>query len=217
VGDALARHRGQAAAQGEQHVLVAPHHAFRHPRRAARVEDVAVVGRPGREVPLRGAAGHRLLVVDAPGGPLGIGAVLDDEAVADPAQGVGRGRQPVAEAPLVDHGHEVGVPDEVAELVLDVAVVDVDPHRPDLEDGPQGLDPLDAVQRIDADVVAGLHAGLRQVVGEPVGPLLHLGVGAALPLRHEVLAVAEVVDAVLEEVGEVVLHGDSLPSGENSF
>ena len=46
-----------------------------------------------------------------------------------------------------------------------------------------------------------------EVVREPVGPRFHLGVGAALALGDEVLAIGEVVDGVLEEIGEVVLHG----------
>ena len=53
-----------------------------------------------------------------------------------------------------------------------------------------------------------------QVVREPVGALLHLGVGAALPVADEVLAVAEVVDGVLEQIGEVELHRfPSVPLG----
>ena len=45
-----------------------------------------------------------------------------------------------------------------------------------------------------------------EVVGEPVGPLLELGVGAPLALGDEVLPVGEVVDGVLEQIGEVELH-----------
>ena len=60
------------------------------------------------------------------------------------------------------------------------------------------------------DVVAGADAVRREVVGEPVGAGLHLVVGAALPLRDEVLAGPEVVDGVLEEVGQVELHRAAL-------
>ena len=69
------------------------------------------------------------------------------------------------------------------------------------------LDPLDAVVGVDADVVAGPDALGGQVVGEPVRPLLHLGVRAALAVADEVLPVGEVVGRVLEQIGEVELHG----------
>ena len=62
---------------------------------------------------------------------------------------------PGAELGLVDQGHQVGVGEQVAELVLHVAVVDVDPHRPELEHGPGRLHPLHAVERVDAHMVAG--------------------------------------------------------------
>ena len=53
------------------------------------------------------------------------------------------------------------------------------------------------------DVVAGAHPVGGQVVGEPVGPRLHLGVGTALAGRHEVLTVPVGVDGRLEHVGQV--------------
>ena len=70
----------------------------------------------------------------------------------------------------------------------------------------QRLDPLDAVVGVDADVVAGPDALGGEVVGEPVGPRLHLGVGAALAVGDEVLPLGEGSTAVLEQVGEVELH-----------
>ena len=45
-----------------------------------------------------------------------------------------------------------------------------------------------------------------QVVGQPVGPRLHLGVGAPLAVGDEVLPVGVGVDGGLEQVGEVELH-----------
>ena len=53
------------------------------------------------------------------------------------------------------------------------------------------------------DVVAGPDAVGGQVVGQAVGPGLHLGVGAALAGGHQVLPVAVGVDGGLEQVGEV--------------
>ena len=140
-----------------------------------------VVARAGREVALGAAGGHGLLVGDRAGRERLAGAVVDGDHEAQVGQLGEELGDPGAELGLVDQGHQVGVGEQVAQLVLDVAVVDVDPHRPELEDGPGRLHPLDAVQRVDPDVVAGPDAVVGQIVGEPVGPLLHLGVGAAVP------------------------------------
>ena len=110
---------------------------------------------------------------------------------------------PGSELGLVHQGHQVGVGEQVAELVLDVAVVDVDPHRPELEHGPGRLHPLHAVEGVDAHMVTGPDPVVGQIVGEPVGPVLHLGVGAAVPVGHQVLPVAEGVNGGLEQISEV--------------
>ena len=116
------------------------------------------------------------------------------------------GVDPGPELLLVDERLQVCVLEDVRELVLDVAVVDVDPHRAELEDCPQRLDPLRAVVRVDADVVAGADALGGEVVGETVGTRLHLPVRPPLAFGDEVLALAEGVDRRLEEVGEVEVH-----------
>ena len=59
---------------------------------------------------------------------------------------------------LVDQRDEVGVVEQVAQLVGDVPVVDVDRHRAGLEAAEHRLDPLGAVHRVDADMLAGPHA-----------------------------------------------------------
>ena len=55
----------------------------------------------------------------------------------------------------------------------------------------------------------GFDACGLEMVGEAVGPLLHLRVGAALSVADHEVAVGEIVDRVLEEIGQVVLHGFS--------
>ena len=108
---------------------------------------------------------------------------------------------------LVEHQRlEVGVVEQVAQLLLDVAVVDVDGHGPQLEHGQQGLDPAHRVPAVDPDVVARAQAGVGQVVGQAVGALVELGVGALLAVAHHGQAVGHGVDGVLEQVGEVVRH-----------
>ncbi len=118
-----------------------------------------------------------------------------------PAGGHERG-----ETPIDHHRHDIGAGEQVAELVGDIAVVDVDPHRPQLEDGPERLDPFDPVVGVDADVVAGTDPDGGEVMGELVRPLLHLEVRAPDAVGDQVLTLAEDVDGMLEQVGQVVLH-----------
>ena len=113
------------------------------------------------------------------------------------------------ELAVVDERLQVGVVEQVAELLLDVPVVHVHRHGADLVGGQRRLDPLDAVGAVDADVVAGLDALGDQVVGEPVGPLLELPVGAPLVADDQHLAVGHEVDGVLEQVRDVVRHSGS--------
>jgi hypothetical protein len=122
-------------------------------------------------------------------------------------------RQPVShcadpgrELAVVHDRLEVGVVEEVPELLLHVAVVDVDGHGARLVRAERGLDPLDAVEPVDADVVARPDALRQQVVGEPVGPLLQLAVRAALVADHQDLSIGHRVHGVLEEVRDVVRH-----------
>ena len=56
-------------------------------------------------------------------------------------------------------------------------------------------------------MLARRHALADEVVGEAVGPLLELGVGAALVADHEGEAVAEGVGGHLPHVGEVEAGG----------
>jgi hypothetical protein len=191
----LAREHVDAAAQREQHVLVLPDDTLRHAGRAAGVEDVVVGAGSRTEVPLWRALREGVLVVAA-----------DDEPVAHARHVRRHALDPLGERRVVDERLQVGVAEQVGELVGDVAVVDVDPDRPELEHGPQALDPLDGVDAVDAHVVARSDALGGEVVGEAVGACVHLGVGAALAVGHQVLAVAPRVGGVLEQVGQVELH-----------
>ena len=151
------------------------------------------------------------------GGRVGkVGAVLDDEDMAQVGQVGQERRHQGRELALVDERLEVGVGQEIPQLVFDVAVVDVDPHGPQLEDGPGRLDPLDAVVGVDADMVPGSDALGGQMVGQPIGPGLHLGVGAALPVGDQVFTLGIGVDCRLEEVGEVALHRATIRTGSRS-
>ena len=102
-----------------------------------------------------------------------------------------------------EEGEEVGVVEQVEKLVLDVAVVDVDGHGAGLEAPEHDLDPLGAVPRLDADMVTGADTSLDQMVGDAVGALVELGVGATGLAGDQRVAVGHRVDDDLEEVGEV--------------
>ena len=110
----------------------------------------------------------------------------------------------------MDQRDDVGVVEEVVELALDVAVVDVDGDRADLDDREHRDDVLDAVLGVDRDVVARPHPLRLQVVREPVGVGLQLGVGDdPVPDLHGGV-VGRGVDGVLEEVSDVDGHGARL-------
>ena len=185
-----------AAEHGEEGVVVAPHHALGHPRGAARVDDVAIVVGPGPEVALGGRGGQSRLVL-----------------VADLERGTVERR---VELGAVHEGDQVGVLEEVAELVFDVAEVHVHGRRPQLHGGDVRLHPLGAVVGVDADVAARADALLGQVVGQAVGPLLELSVGQPPLAGHQALAVGDGVGHQLEQVGHVPGHGLSEPAGSAS-
>ena len=91
-------------------------------------------------------------------------------------------------------------------LVLDVPVVDVDHHGPDLENRDHGLDRLDDVPAVDADLVTRLNAMFTQVVTEAVCSVLQLCISHLAVVRDQRNAVRNEVDCVLYEVCDVKGH-----------
>ena len=153
------RERVDAAAEREVHVFLAPHHALGHAGGAAGVEQVDVVVGALAEVALGRARRDRGLELDRVerrsrrrrSRPTRCGRSAASFGCASRAAATSG-----AVLALVDERDEVGVLEEVAQLLLDVAEVDVHDARPDLVDREHRLDPLDAVRREDADVIAGL-------------------------------------------------------------
>ena len=204
-----------AAAEHPPEVLVPPHHALGEAGGAARVDDVEVVGAALAEVALGALAGQRV-------GPehaavrRHVGLVVGLERVGhdhrDPELLVlgHAGRDQRGVGALVDHGDHVGVVEEVVELALDVPVVHVDGDRPDLDHRQHGDDVLDAVLGVDRDVVSRADSLGLQVVRQPVGVGLQIGV------RHDPFSdlqggvVGCGVDGVFEEISDVVSHGPRL-------
>ena len=211
VLDELAGREVGAAEQHSVDVLVAPHHALGEAGGAAGVEQVDVVGAALAEVALGRALLERGVELDAAVAlVVVVAAVLDHQDGLDVrrlGQHVG---DPVGVAALVHQRDHVGVVEQVLQLALDVAEVDVDQDGAGLDDAEHRDDDLDAVAAVQADLVVLLHALVDQVVGEAVGLLLQLGVGQLFVAADQGDAVWHGVDGVLGEVGDVQGHGPKL-------
>ena len=215
LGDLLRRLDRRAAAtrathRPEEDVFVAPHDALRHARGAAGVQDVERVGGARREV-ARGARGReRGFVRDRPDRRAGAG--IAREVVVDRDEGLqlgqirGDGGELGRELGVEDDGARVGVVEEVPQLLLDVAVVDVDRHRAELERGEHAFEVLDAVVEVQGDVVTGADAAVLQHVREPVGPGVRGRERQAPFTADEGLVGGHGVGDALPQVGQVELH-----------
>ena len=210
--DPLPRHEVDATTQHPPEVLVAPHHALGEPGGAAGVDDVDVVGAALPEVAVRAlprecvVPQHTAVRRDL-GVALRIGRVRHHHDRAElPVLRCRDGDQGRV-GTLVQQRHHVRVVEQVVQLAFDVAVVDVDGHGADLEDRQQRHDVLDAVLRVDPDVLAGLHPAAREVVRQPVGVGLELGVGHPALAHLDHVTLGDDVDGVLEEISDVDGHG----------
>ena len=106
--------------------------------------------------------------------------------------------------------HHVRVVEQVLQLALDVAEVDVDQDRAGLDDAQHRDDDLDAVAAVEPDLVVLLDALVDEVVRQAIGPLLQLGVRQRLVTRNEGDAVRHGVDGVLGEIGDIQSHSSKL-------
>ena len=116
----------------------------------------------------------------------------------------------VGVAALVHQRDHVGVLEQVLQLALDVAEVDVDQDGAGLDDAEHRDDDLDAVAAVQPDLVVLLHALVDQVVGEAVGLLLQLPIGQLVVAADQGNAVWHGVDGVLGEVCNIQGHGTKL-------
>ena len=133
------------------------HHALRHAGRATRVQHVDVVlgaFDPRHRV---GAGDH--VVVRQSTVDVVLASVVDldqqlqfGEPVDDPADTIGERR-------VVHQRLGVGVVEQVPQLVVEVAVVDVDGHAAHLERPVLGLEVLVAVVQVEPDLRIGSEAG----------------------------------------------------------
>ncbi len=184
-----------AAERGEEDVFVAPDDALWASGGAAGIEDVVVIGGPGRDVTSRGRPGDDRLI----GRPDGqVGAQRRDPG----GDGVGVG----GELGVGDERDGVGVGAHVGDLVGDIPVVDVDRDRPHLEAGQHRLQVLDVGVEVAGHVVPGADAERLQPVRQAVGAGVEVTVGEVAIPAADGDAVRDVVDDALEQVSEVELH-----------
>ena len=195
---------------GEKYALVRPHHALGHAGGAAGVEDEQIVVGALAEVPRRALPGDGRFQFHRADGRRVTGTVIGNMDT-----GVQRGRllrhrgDMGAELLMVDAGHHVGVGEYVRQLVLHVAIVDVDGHCAQFETGEHRLQVLIAVVQVQAHMVTGPDAPRGQEVGKLVRPALQGGVAdppvatdQGDPLRH-------LVRHQFEHVGDIEMccHG----------
>ena len=199
--------------------MLAPQHALRHPRGAAGVQHVQVVGGglDGRR--LRCAGRQGLLVVDGAVEEFVARVVGDlDEhlQLRQVGQDLGDARR---EGGVVDQRGGAGIGQQVLQFVLDVAVVDVERSDAGAERPEQRLDELVAVVGVDAqqvlaDLVArqvrsrgvAAESARMQVRGEPVGPVDDVGVRVAPVALCEQHAIGDRRRDGVEHGGNGELH-----------
>ena len=152
------------------------HHALRHPGRAAGVEDVDVVAadgsmRVGRRASRRCTSRTPTRAVDV-GGAVGRRAVVDLDQQAHPVQ---PRRAPAPRDRPSDvwntRASTSALSSRYAQLVVEVAVVDVDRDAADLERGEVRLAVLGRVVEVHPDLGADTEAGIEQRLGQPGRPL----------------------------------------------
>ncbi len=186
--DSVERLRLRATEALDVGVAVAPQHALGHARGAAGVEDVEVVRAPldGRLVGRR--SGERILVPDGARQQVVagfVGHLEDDSQVGEVGEHLGERRR---ELGVHDDRGGPRIVEQVAQLLGDVAVVDVERRDTGLERAEHRLEVLVAVVQVDREVVLaalvagelrplGVHAepGVDQVVGQAPRALGHVG------------------------------------------
>ncbi len=158
-----------------------------------------------------GAPAQRVLVADGAGRWRLAGAVLDDDQAVQARKVRLHGGHTGGELSVEHDGDEVGVVEEVGQLGVDVAVVDVDGDGPDLEGTEHGLDVLGAVQELESHVVAGADSRRQQVMGQSVGAVLELAVGQPPFTGDDRLPLRDGVGHQLEQISEIERRRWSCP------
>ncbi len=164
IGQPLTGGEVDTSAERAPHVLVPPEHALGVSGRAAGIQQVDVVGTPLGKVPRRRLGRQRRSKIHRANGQRHAAAVVDREERAQIREVRQQRGYLVAVLPVEDQAFQFGLAEQVPQLRLDVPVVDIDRNSPQLVAREEGLDELDGVPAIDADVVAGADTGRSEVV-----------------------------------------------------
>jgi hypothetical protein len=184
---------------------VLPHHALGHAGGAARVHEDQIL-RAALEVRSIRTAADQLLVGRRKCIPLA--PVLDLDPLAHIRQTIAELGDVPREGCFVHYDGRVGVVEEVEQLVLAVAVVDVHGNEPGLHRREHRLEVLRPVVAVDGELVARLPAA-REVAGERVGAPIELepaALDAGVAVSHG-QPIRNGVGDQLEDVGQIPLHG----------
>ena len=107
---------------------------------------------------------------------------------------------------VVDHRARAGGRQDVGQLGREVAGVQVDRDGAELEAGEEDLEVLGPVGQQHADPVVAGDALHGEHLGQPVGPVVELGVGAPALGRDHGVGPGRGVDRRFEPVGQVAPH-----------
>ena len=157
---------GVVVAGGEQ-VLLAPHHPLGHAGGAAGVDEQLVVRRasPRRAIGVRRIGGGDVLHIPRPGRR----RLADADPQFDGRQSLAQGLQLARELGVEHHDLGVGVVEQIGQLVVTVAIVDVERDHAGLVGGEGGGQVLGAVVQIAGDLGLAAGAGLDHGGSQGVG------------------------------------------------
>ena len=102
-----------------------------------------------------------------------------------------------------DQCHRLRIVVQIGQFGVDVAIVDVDRDRTNLEAPEQTLDELDAVAHVQSNVIAGPDTDTRQVAGDAIRALVQLDVGATTAIAHERRAVRNQIRDALVQICQI--------------
>ena len=91
-----------------------------------------------------------------------------------------------------DHGHGLGVAEDVRQLALAVQDIDRNEDHAQLEAGEIQIDHLEAVGQVNAEPVAGFQPALREQLRQAIAARVDIAerVGLALEFKRDVVAAA---------------------------
>lgn len=195
----------QTVELGLAQIVMAPHHAFRHARGAAGVDEQKVVWRP-LDPQGRAAAGRGEVFISLREVRRRI-VFTDLNERGDLGQPVLQLEDCFAKLGAVDDGLRIRVVEDVEHLVGLVAVVDVHVRQAALEAGGQGLAVLWAVAHVERHLVARLRAPGQDRARKIVRPTRRLPPGdRSIPMNEGRRVRREGLRERVEDIAEIPGH-----------